>query len=78
MQTPPKLTIFEDPKVPCRNLDPTYKTLLMDLSLSLDKYRSLFVLLRSFLEDNGGVPVTEEDVKKSETKWLLNSRCQQA
>jgi hypothetical protein len=54
-QKSPKLTVFEDPKVPCGNLDPTYKTLLMDLSLTLEGWRSLFVLLRS-LGDNGGCP----------------------
>jgi hypothetical protein len=59
----PKLIIFEDPKLPVGNLDPSYKTLLMDLSMPLDEWRSLFVVLKA-LRDNGGDLVTEEDVKR--------------
>jgi hypothetical protein len=40
----PKLIIFEDPKLPVGNLDPMYKTLLMDLLLPSDKWRSIFVV----------------------------------
>jgi hypothetical protein len=70
----PKLMVFEDPKVPCGNLDPAYKTMLMDLSLSLDAWRSLFVVLKA-LRDNGGDLVTEEDVKckQAEVATLLKT-----
>jgi hypothetical protein len=73
-QKNPKFIIFEDLKVPCGNLDPAYKTMLMDLSLSLDAWRSLFVVLKA-LRDNGGGLVTEEDVncKKAEVATPLKT-----
>jgi hypothetical protein len=56
-----KLHVFQEPKMPFRLLDLTYKATLMDMALPLEEWISMLVLITA-IGSNDGKHITSKDV----------------